>query len=46
LGSEIIAPKCLGGRGGEQEKEELMTVSKERNFTSGLVQICFAKHCS
>jgi hypothetical protein len=27
-------------------KGELMVVSREKNFTAGLVQICFAKQCS
>jgi hypothetical protein len=39
-GSEIIASKCLAN-----QKMELMTVSKGKNFTERLVQIRFAKHC-
>jgi len=44
LSSEIIASKCLE-RIKKAGKRELITVSKENNFTAGLVQICFAKQC-
>lgn len=44
MGSEIIA--SMPGEKKETGKRELMTVSKEKNFTAGLVQICFAQQCS
>jgi len=40
MGSEIIAFKWLN------KKRELMTVSKEKNFTERLLQMYPAKHCT
>ena len=40
-GSGIIASQCLERQ--KKKKEELMIVSKEKNFTERLVQICFVK---